>query len=80
MCEKFSFILIPHLTSEQETKEFLTVNNTQKGVPKSLTVYLEGTEAAQVAWGLNEEADSPFNGRITKNDITTHTTFLGLTA
>ena len=66
---EISFILIPHLTSEQETKEFLTVNNTQKGVPRSLTAYLENTEEAQVAWGLNEEVDSPFCQRITKTTL-----------
>lgn len=60
------FILLPNLTPEQEKKEFLVVNNTQKGVPRSLTVFLEGTDEGQVAWGLNEEEDSPFNGRIAK--------------
>ena len=66
---EISFILLPDLTPEQEKKEFLVVNNTQKGVPKPLTAYLENTEEAQVAWGLNEEADSPFNGRITKTTL-----------
>ena len=66
---EISFILLPNLTPEQEKKEFLVVNNTQKGVPKPLTAYLEDTEEAQVAWGLNEEADSPFNGRITKSTL-----------
>ena len=61
-----SFILLPDLNSDQETKEFITVNNTQKGVPKSLTAYLEGTEEAQIGWELNERSDSPFKGRITK--------------
>ena len=59
-----SFILVPDLTSETEMNEFLDVNNTQKGVPRSLTVYLGDTDDAQVAWGLNEESDSLFRGRI----------------
>lgn len=64
-----SFILLPDLTREQETKEFITVNNTQKGVPKPLTAYLEGTEEAQIGWELNERPDSPFKGRITKTTL-----------
>ena len=66
---EISFILLLDLDPEAEKKEFLAVNNTQKGVPKSLTAYLEDTEEAQVAWGLNEESDSPFNGRITKTTL-----------
>ena len=66
---EISFILLPSLTPEREKKEFLVVNTTQKGVPKPLAAYLEDTEEAQVAWGLNEEADSPFNGRITKTTL-----------
>lgn len=64
-----SFILLPDLNPEQETKEFITVNNTQKGVPKPLTAYLEGTEEAQIGWELNERPDSPFKGRITKTTL-----------
>lgn len=66
---EISFILFPNLTPEQEKDEFLIVNNSQKGVPKSLTAYLENSEEAQVAWGLNVETDSPFNGRITKSKL-----------
>lgn len=61
-----SFILLPDLTVEDEQNEFLVVNNSQKGVPRPLTAYLEDKEEAQVAWGLNEESDSPFKGRITR--------------
>ena len=64
-----SFILLPDLTLELEKDEFLVVNNTQKGVPKPLTTYLEDDDEAQVAWALNEEADSPFRGRITRTTI-----------
>lgn len=61
-----SFILLPDLTVEDEKREFLVVNNSQKGVPRPLTAYLEDKEEAQVGWGLNEESDSPFKGRITR--------------
>ena len=64
-----SFILLPDLNPEQETKEFITVNNTQKGVPKPLTAYLEATEEAQIGWELNEQPNSPFKGRITKTSM-----------
>lgn len=64
-----SFILLPNLTPKQEEQEFVTVNNYQKGVPKPLTAYLEDTEEAQVAWGLNEFPVSPFEGRITRTTM-----------
>ena len=64
-----SFILLPDLTVEQETKEFVDVNDNQKGVPKPLTAYLEATDDAQIAWGLNEETNGPFTGRITKTTL-----------
>ena len=64
-----SFILLPDLTIEQETGEFIVVNNTQKGVPKPLTAYLGGTDDVQIAWGLNEESDSPFKNKITKTTL-----------
>ena len=64
-----AFILLLDLNPAQETKEFITVNNTQKGVPRSLTAYLEGTEDAQIGWELNERSDSPFKGRITKTTL-----------
>ena len=64
-----SFILLPNLTPEQEAKEFINVNDNQKGVPKPLTAYLEGKPEAQVGWELNERDDSPFKGRITKTSM-----------
>ncbi len=64
---EISFILLPNLDSEEEKEEFVVVNNTQKGVPKSLTVYLDDEDDdAKVGWGLNQLPDSPFNGRITR--------------
>lgn len=64
-----SFILLPNLTEDDEKEEFLTVNNTQKGVPKPLTAYLGDTDEAQVAWGLNEDLSSPFKDRITRTKM-----------
>ena len=64
-----SFILLPDLTIEEEKQEFVVVNNSQKGVPKPLTAYLEDTEEAQVGWALNEDSDSPFKGRITRTTL-----------
>ena len=65
-----SFILLPSLTVEDEKREFLVINNSQKGVPRPLAAYLEATDEAQVGWGLNVETDSPFEGRITRTTIT----------
>lgn len=64
-----SFILLPGLTVEEERREFVVVNNSQKGVPKPLTAYLENDEAAQVGWMLNEDSDSLFRGRITRTTM-----------
>ena len=62
-----SFILLPNLDSKEEKEEFVVVNNTQKGVPKSLTVYLDDEDDdAKIGWGLNQLPDSPFKGRITR--------------
>lgn len=64
-----SFILLPDLTIEQEKDEFIVVNNSQKGVPRPLTSYLQDSDEAQIGWILNEESDSPFKGRITRTTI-----------
>lgn len=64
-----AFIVVPGLTVEDELREFLDVNTTQKGVPKPLTAYLEDTPDARVAWALNEEADSLFRKRITRTSM-----------
>ena len=64
-----SFILLPDLNLDQETKEFVTVNTNQTGVPKPLTAYLGATEQAQISWELNERPDSPFKERITKTSM-----------
>jgi hypothetical protein len=57
------------LSIKEEMDEFIVVNNSQKGVPRALTTYLEGTEEAAVAWQLNEDPDSPFYGKITRTSI-----------
>ena len=64
-----SFILLPNLSPEAEEKEFVVVNSSQKGVPRALIAYLGDTEEAQVGWGLNEDQDSPFKGRITRTSM-----------
>ena len=64
-----SFILLPDLTIEEETKEFVVVNNSQKGVPRPLTAFLEDSEEAQIAWALNEATDGPFVGRVTRTGM-----------
>ena len=66
---EIAFILLPDLEIEEEKKEFIVVNNSQKGVPRPLTAYLEETEEAKVAWALNEEQDGPFFARITRTSM-----------
>lgn len=62
-----SFILLPNLCAKEEKEEFVVVNNTQKGVPKALTAYLDDDDDnAKVGWGLNQLPDSPFKERITR--------------
>jgi len=61
-----SFILLMDLDVEEEKNEFIHVNNSQKGVPRPLTAFLEGSEEAQIAWALNEDPDSPFYKRISR--------------
>ncbi|RMD64163.1 DGQHR domain-containing protein, partial [Candidatus Parcubacteria bacterium] len=69
------FILLIDLSVEEEKQEFVVVNNTQKGVPRALTAYLEGDEWAQIAWQLNEDPDSPFVGRIARTQMARHHLF-----
>ena len=66
---EISFILLPDLTIEEETREFVVVNNSQKGVPRPLTAFLADSEEVQVAWALNESSDGPFGGRITRTSM-----------
>ena len=64
------FIALEGLSRDDEVNEFIVVNNTQKGVPKALTAFLEDQEEARIAWALNEEEDSPFKGRIARTGMT----------
>ena len=63
------FIFLPDLTLEQEIEQFVILNHIQKAVPKPLTSYLNVTDEAQIALGLNEETNGPFTGRITKTSL-----------
>jgi len=64
-----AFILLNGLAQKEEIATFITVNNTQVGVAKSTTAYLEDEEEAQIAWNLNTEPDSPFKGRISRGTM-----------
>ncbi len=69
------FIALQDLTREDEVQEFVTVNSTQKGVPKALTTFLGDEMEARIAWALNEEEDSPFRGRITRTQMSREVLF-----
>ncbi len=64
MLRYVDFILIVGLTRQDEIDEFLSINDTQKGVPKSLNVLLGGSDEAILAVALDEDEGSPFKGRI----------------
>lgn len=57
------FIAIPNLTLTQEKDEFLVINTTQKGVPKSQGVFLTESAEQEVANLLNTE-DGVFKDRL----------------
>ena len=75
------FLLLDDLSREEEIKEFVIVNNTQVGVPRSLGIHIgaaiEGLERilgdiadeAWAAWELNVREDSPFLGRISRTKM-----------
>lgn len=75
------FLLLDDLTLEDEVREFVIVNNTQVGVPKSLNFYLaseveglseivgEYKDETWIAWQLNLRQDSPLLGRITRTKL-----------
>lgn len=62
---EIDFFLLADLDLDQERDEFLAINNTQRGVPKSINVLLEQSDDSIVASELNSRDDSPFKGRIT---------------
>ena len=59
-------LILADLSLEEETEEFLAINNTQRGVPKSLNVLLGGSDESVIAVQLDEDASSPFYDRITQ--------------
>jgi len=73
---EIDFLLLENLELNDEKREFVTVNNTQVGVPKSLNYFLakdiDGLVAGDIeddiwiAWQLNVREDSPFVGKITR--------------
>jgi DNA sulfur modification protein DndB len=75
------FLLLENLTLEDEVREFVTVNNTQVGVPKSLNLFLakdvEGLasitgdlgDEARIAWALNTREESALFGRIARTKL-----------
>jgi DNA sulfur modification protein DndB len=62
------FLVIDKLSLSEEIEEFMVVNNTQKGVPKSLTTLLEGEDSTIIALQVNERSDSPFYLRISEQE------------
>lgn len=65
MTRPVDFVLLPSLDLMEERREFIAINNTQKGVQKSLTVFLGDSDEARVAAGLAESVESPFFERVT---------------
>ena len=63
------FILLNGLSRDTELETFIVVNNSQKGVPKSLTAFLGDSDEAQIAWALNVDEDSPFKDRISRTKM-----------
>jgi len=57
-------LILSDLSLEQEVEEFLAINNTQRGVPKSLNVLLGGSDESVIAVQLDEDPNSPFHDRI----------------
>lgn len=58
------FILLDGLTRDEEIAEFLSINDTQKGVPKSLNILLGQSDEAILGVALDEDEGSPLKGRI----------------
>ena len=65
IARQVDFFMLADLSLEEEKEEFLAINNTQRGVPKSINVFLSGSDDALVANELNDRDDSPFKNRIT---------------
>jgi DNA sulfur modification protein DndB len=73
------FVLIENLTRDEEIHEFSMINNTQVGVPKSLSEFIAADnpllsskisgDYVHIAWGLNIDQSSPLYGRITRTKM-----------
>jgi DNA sulfur modification protein DndB len=73
------FLLIENLTKDEEVREFIRINDSQVGVPKSLGTFISsdnphltskiGGDYVKIAWGLSTDQASPFLGRITRTKI-----------
>jgi DNA sulfur modification protein DndB len=59
-------IVLADLSLSEETEEFLAINDTQKGVPRSLNIMLGGSDEALIAVELDDSDASPFKDRITQ--------------
>jgi len=73
------FLLLENLELADEVREFVIVNNTQVGVPKSLNLFIAqdiedlkklvgniSDDDVWVAWQLNTSENSPFLGKISR--------------
>lgn len=76
------FIVLESLSRDEEIAEFHIINNTQVGVPKSLSTFitadnplLEGlgsrinSDFVRISWDLSTDASSPFYGRISRTRL-----------
>lgn len=73
------FLLIENLSRDEEIREFIMINDSQVGVPKSLGTFIStdnphltskiGGDYVKIAWGLSTDQASPFLGRITRTKI-----------
>lgn len=60
------FLVVDSMPLEDERREFVDINDNQKGVKKSLLTYLEKDKSfwGQAAYALAEDEESVFKGRI----------------
>jgi DNA sulfur modification protein DndB len=73
------FVVIDNLTHHDEELEFVVINNSQVGVPRSLTTFLAAdnpllparvdSDYVRIAWALDQDSSSPFFSRITRTKL-----------
>lgn len=73
------FVVIDNLTHHDEEHEFVIINNSQVGVPRSLTTFLAAdnplldarveSDYVRIAWALDQDSSSPFFSRITRTKL-----------